>query len=170
MFPQAVEKLEQLPGVGSYTARAVAAFAFNQDVILIETNIRTAILHGGMIYHTPSQKVSDAEIAKTLQKVLPKGRAREWYSALMDYGAYLKQSGVKLNAKSKHYTKQSKFAGSNREARGAILRELAKGSQSKTRLIGLLGVDRTTQLRTALDALFAESLIQKRGRVFTLLR
>lgn len=168
-FPQQVTVLESLPGVGPYTARAVAAFAYNQDVVFVETNIRTAILHNkGMIYHTGAQKVSDAEIAKVLERALPKGRAREWYAALMDYGAHLKQLGVKLNTKSKHYTKQSRFSGSLREARGVILRELAKGSQSKTRLTGLLGDDRVSQLETALAALITEHLIQKRGKVFTL--
>ncbi len=167
-FPKQAEALEELPGVGSYTARAVAAFAFNQDVVLIETNIRTAALHTGMIYHTSSQKVSDAQIEKVLKKILPKGRAREWYWALMDYGAHLKRSGVKLNARSKHYTKQSAFRGSVREARGAILRELAKGARLKPHLIGLLGEDRAEQLQTALKALISESLIQKSGRVFTL--
>ena len=88
----------------------------------------------------------------------------------MDYGAYLKRSGVKLNAKSKHYTKQSKFAGSNRQARGAILKELAKGPVPKARLLGLFGDDRRDQLAGALSALLSEQLIQKRGRVFTLPR
>ncbi|MDO8624433.1 MAG: A/G-specific adenine glycosylase [bacterium] len=178
-----VPALERLSGVGPYTARAVATFAYNQDCIFIETNIRTAILHHffqsrtrkGMIYHTFSytqnQKVSDAEIAKILERALPKGRAREWYSALMDYGAYLKQSGVKLNQKSKHYSKQSKFAGSNREARGAILRELAKGKPCQgVALTCLLGPARRAQMRAALRALLSEHLIQKRGRVFTLPR
>jgi A/G-specific adenine glycosylase len=82
----------------------------------------------------------------------------------------LKRSGIKLNTKSKHYTKQSKFAGSFREARGAILKELARGSAAEPRLLGLLGDDRVPQLKSALAALLSESLIQKRGRVFTLPR
>lgn len=167
IFPKRPEELEKLSGVGPYTARAVAVFAYNTNVVLIETNIRTAILHH---FFADKKNISDTHIIKILEKVLPKGRAREWYAALMDYGAYLKQSGVKLNTKSKHYTKQSAFAGSLREARGAILRELSKGAKTKARLTGLLGDDRKTQLETALNALLAESLIQKRGKVFTLPR
>ena len=45
----------------------------------------------------------------------------------MDYGAYLKRTGVRNNARSAHYTKQSKFEGSLRQVRGAILRELYQG-------------------------------------------
>ncbi|HEY6007719.1 MAG TPA: A/G-specific adenine glycosylase, partial [Geobacteraceae bacterium] len=40
-LPDAVEALERLPGIGPYTARAVAAFAFGQPTVFIETNIRT---------------------------------------------------------------------------------------------------------------------------------
>lgn len=166
-MPKTIEGFEALPGVGQYTARAVTAFAFNQDVILIETNIRTVITHH---FYKGKQAVSDAQLMKILERVLPKGQSREWYSALMDYGAYLKRSGVKLNSKSKHYTKQSLFRGSLRETRGAILKELAKGSQTKMRLEGLFGDDRVPQLATALTALSTEGLIQKRGRVFTLPR
>lgn len=123
-----------------------------------------------MIYHTSQSKVSDADITQILLQALPKGNAREWYSALMDYGAYLKKSGIKLNAKSKHYAKQSKFSGSLREARGVILRELARKPQCQDDILTLLGPDRTPQLRIALAALLAEHLIQKRGMKYRLAR
>lgn len=163
-----VQKLEQLPGVGPYTARAVAAFAYNKDVVFVETNIRTAVIHHffngtrrrkGMIYHTSARKYSDAEIEKILIQVLPRGKAREWYSALMDYGAHLKRAGVSHNAKSKAYAKQSRFSGSLREARGAILREVTRGVTSRTRLVGLLGPARRAQMKKALEALMKEGLI-----------
>ncbi|MEK7086613.1 MAG: A/G-specific adenine glycosylase [Patescibacteria group bacterium] len=149
-------ELEKLSGVGPYTARAVAAFAYNQDVIVIETNIRTVIIHH---FFPHKKKVSDAEIEKVLTQVLPKGRAREWYSALMDYGAHLKRSGISHNAKSKGYAKQSKFAGSLREARGAILREYTKGVTSHTHLINLFGPLRKVQMKAALKALLKEGLV-----------
>ena len=82
-----VKRLKGLPGVGPYTAHAVAAFAYNQNVIFVETNIRTAIIHH---FFSKKKKVSDTEIEKILTHALPKGKARAWYSALMDYGAYLK--------------------------------------------------------------------------------
>jgi A/G-specific adenine glycosylase len=165
-----VAELEELPGVGPYTARAVAGFAYNQDVVFVETNIRTAVTHH---FFAGKKKVSDADVLKVLEGILPKGRSREWYSALMDYGAFLKRSGVQLNAKSKHYTKQSKFAGSAREARGAILRALAKEKyQGLTllKLVNILGPSRRAQARGALTALLTEGLIEKRGRRFRLPR
>ena len=177
-FPESVEELESLPGIGPYTARAVAAFAYNQDVVFIETNLRTVVTHH---FFKDAEQVSDKEIVEVLAQALPKSNrmtnsentkdakgSREWYAALMDYGSHLKRSGVRINAKSKTYTKQSKFSGSDREARGAILKELAKGPQTKPRLLGLLGDDRTTQVETQIGKLTREALVQKRGRLLGL--
>ncbi len=173
-FPKMATGWQRLPGVGKYTARAVAVFAYGADEILIETNIRTAVIHhffrnaNDTIYGI---KITDAEIEEVLKNAQSKARggmrdrAREWNYALMDYGAFLKRSGVKLNAKSKHYAKQSRFAGSMREARGALLKELARGSSTAPRLLGLLGDDRRDQLKTALAALLREGFVTKaRGR------
>lgn len=162
-----VPELETLPGVGPYTARAVAAFAFNEDVIVIETNIRTAVIHH---FFPRKKKVSDTEIEKILVEALPKGKAREWYSALMDYGAYLKRSGISHNARSTTHTKQATFAGSLREARGAILRELTKGSRSERQVSGLLGPARSEQVLRALGALCVEGLVQNKTGRYTLPR
>ena len=151
-MPASVTELEKLPGIGPYTARAVATLAFNQDAVLLETNIRTAILHH---FFAHKKNISDRQVSKKLERLLPKGRGREWNLALMDYGAHLKQSGIRINPRSKHYIKQTKFTGSSREARGAILRELAKGPRAEVRLLGLLGDDRTPQLHTAPAALLS---------------
>lgn len=160
-----VKRLGALPGVGPYTACAIAAFAFNKNIVFVETNIRTAIIHH---FFMGKKKVSDIAIEKVLVKVLPKDRAREWYSALMDYGAHLKRSGISHNARSTKHTKQSKFSGSLREARGAILRELALRGTTPSRLIGLLGDSRRAQMRAALRALWEEGLLEKAGENYTL--
>lgn len=158
--PKDVAGLEKLPGVGPYTARAVAAFAWNSDGIVVETNIRTAVIHH---FFQARENVSDKEIEKVLLAALPKGRAREWYAALMDYGASLKRDGVSHNTRVKGYAKQSQFKGSLREARGAILRELAKKPASRARLLGLLGDDRASQLQTALERLCEEKFVTARS-------
>ena len=168
-FPESVEELESLPGIGPYTARAVAAFAYNQDVVFIETNIRTAITHH---FFKNKKKVDDKEVLKVLTKAAPKftkGKGScEWNAALMDYGAYLKRSRIRINAKSKTYTKQSKFTGSDRETRGAILKALAKKPHTKLQLSKLLDSTRTIQMEAQLKKLHSEKLIQKVGREFHL--
>lgn len=157
-LPETVEGLESLSGIGHYTARAVAAFAWNQDVLFIETNIRTAVIH----HFFPRKKVvADTDITAVLEQALPKGRAREWYAALMDYGSHLKRSGVKLNHRSKAYAKQGTFEGSGRQARGAILRALINGPQRATALTKLLGAKRVLQMRKALAGLEREGMVER---------
>ena len=51
---------------------------------------------------------------------------REWHWALMDYGAHLKKTLLNPSRKSAHYAKQSKFEGSLRQVRGAIVRAIAQ--------------------------------------------
>lgn len=158
IFPDTPEALQALPGIGPYTARAVCAFSFNTDVVCIETNIRTAVLHH---FFCDKEQVSDAEILAILEKAFPKGRSREWYAALMDYGAHLKRTGKSLNAKSKTYTKQKPFKGSLREIRGNILRTLANAPQTKNSLRALFPEDRTQEVDAVLDALVAEGLLKR---------
>lgn len=113
-----------IPGVGKYTKSAVLAFAFNEPCALLETNVRTAFIH----HFFPRKKsVSDAELLPLIEKAAEGQDPRTWNWALMDYGAYLKLNGVRNNAKSKHYTKQTKFKGSLREVRGAVLRAVHAG-------------------------------------------
>jgi A/G-specific adenine glycosylase len=160
-----VSEWETLPGVGPYTARAIVAFAYNQNVVFVETNIRTVVIH----YFFPNRKkVSDTEIEKILANVLPKGKSRDWYSALMDYGAYLKRSGISHNARGTTYAKQSKFTGSSREARGAILRALAESDVSRARLVNVFGTTRRAQVLAALNALCTEGLVRVNGNRYTL--
>lgn len=166
-MPKDAIALEALPGVGAYTARAVATFAYGEDTLPIETNIRTVVTEH---FFPKKKKVSDAEIEKVLAKTLPRGEAREWYAALMDYGAYLKRSGVSHNARSPRHAKQKTFAGSKREARGAILRALAQGSAPRARLVNLLGAKRRAQLGSALAELISEGFVSERRGRFALAR
>lgn len=156
-FPKEVRVLESLRGVGPYTARAVAAFAYNQDVIFIETNIRTAVIHH---FFQGKKKIRDADIGKVLERVFPSGRAREWYSALMDYGSHLKRSGVRTNHRIQGYAKQTAFNGSLRQARGAVLRALLTGSRSTAFLMSLLGPRREAHMKLALAGLTKEGMVE----------
>ena len=119
--PRGKEELVSLPGIGPYTAGAIRAFAFNEPEAFIETNIRTVYLHH---FFPIRDQVSDREILDIIEVTLDEKQPRLWYEALMDYGADLKQQGLRINNKSRHYTKQSKFEGSDRQIRGAIVREL----------------------------------------------
>ncbi|MFS8118712.1 MAG: hypothetical protein ACMG55_09515, partial [Microcoleus sp.] len=117
-MPQTVDGLTKLPGIGPNTAGAIMAYAYNQPVVFVETNIRTVYFHH---FFTDQVKVADKEISALLSQTIDSETPREWYWALMDYGSYLKaQAGSHLQ-KSAHYTKQPPLAGSLREVRGQIL-------------------------------------------------
>ena len=45
IFPKNIEELQTLPGIGPYTAGAISAFAYNQPIAIIETNIRRVFIH-----------------------------------------------------------------------------------------------------------------------------
>ncbi|OGG72029.1 hypothetical protein A3A35_01020 [Candidatus Kaiserbacteria bacterium RIFCSPLOWO2_01_FULL_51_21] len=156
-FPKNEKILESLPGIGPYTARAVMAFAFNKPVVFIETNIRTVFLHHFFKNRTT---ISDSEILPYMVKMLDKKNPRKWYSALMDYGASLKKFGVRLNAKSAHYTKQSKFEGSIRQLRGRILKmALEKGKVNIKKLAKEMKKP-PAQVRAATGVLRREGLLE----------
>ena len=118
-FPRETGELESLPGIGPYSARAVAAFAFSLAEPLIETNIRTVFIH--FFFHG-RDKVSDREIMPLVAATLDRLNPREWYYALMDYGVWLKQLHTNPGRRSRHHVKQSRFEGSNRQLRSRLLR------------------------------------------------
>lgn len=125
-IPRLFEDLRALPGVGDYTAKAVRVFAFNKPEVLIETNIRTVFIHH---FFPKKKKVSDKELLPYMVVLLEENKqnSRKWYSALMDYGSYLKQTLPNPSRRSAHHVRQSKFKGSDREIRGAILKAYLKG-------------------------------------------
>lgn len=122
-LPDTLEELESLPGIGPNTAGSISAFAFNKPVVFIETNIRTVFLHE---FFKDQELVCDKEILNLVAQTFDKNNARDWYYALMDYGVYLKKELKINNKKSKQYVRQSKFIGSRRQVRGAIIRILSK--------------------------------------------
>ena len=129
--PRGYDSLRALPGVGDYTAHAIRVFAFNKPDALIETNIRTVCMYH---FFPRVPKIRDRAVLVRAQRAAEGQDPRRWHWALMDYGAYLKASGVRVNARSVHYTKQSRFEGSLRQLRGTILRELHAGSKSRESL------------------------------------
>lgn len=121
VFPQVEKDLLRLPGVGKNTAGAIQAYAFNQPAIFVETNIRTVYIHH---FFADNFAVDDKEIIEKLTSTIDRKNPRRFYQNLMDYGAWLKNNGVRNNAHSKHHKKQSPLAGSVRELRGEIIRHL----------------------------------------------
>ncbi|KKW45720.1 MAG: HhH-GPD family protein [Candidatus Kaiserbacteria bacterium GW2011_GWA2_58_9] len=125
------DSLRTLSGIGDYTARAIRVFAFNEPDTLLETNIRTVLIHHIYSDVLKNIGISDAELATVAREVATAQDPREWHWALMDYGAHLKKTGIRNNHKSAHYVRQSNFEGSLRQVRGQVLRDLMKGAKGR---------------------------------------
>jgi A/G-specific adenine glycosylase len=120
-FPREPRELERLPGVGPYTAAAIACFAFGAQVAAPDTNARRVL---GRVY-------GDAEV------VPPPGQAYEWNQALFDLGrevciARTPRCGIcplAPECPSRGMTfaplrRQSRFEGSFRQRRARLLRAI----------------------------------------------
>ncbi|MGA8097900.1 MAG: hypothetical protein WB810_04470 [Candidatus Cybelea sp.] len=85
-LPAEREQLRMLPGIGPYTAAAIRAFAFDIDDAPIDTNVRRIVnrLFFGLEYpHGAAPRELDARA----RELVPRGRAHDWNSALMDLGS-----------------------------------------------------------------------------------
>lgn len=160
--PRSVEALDALPGIGHATACAICAYAFNAPVVYIETNIRSVFLHE---FFGDKKGVRDDEILPLVEAALDGRNPRDWYNALMDYGVRLKAEHGNPSRRSASHSRQSRFEGSDRQIRGAIVRELVRAG----RLTGpsladkiAMGGDKKRIERIAGD-LVKEGLIRKRG-------
>lgn len=137
--PQDPDLLDEMPGIGPATACSIITYIYNTPLLFIETNVRRVFIHH---FFEDKSEISDDEIYPLLQESIDQKNPREWYYAIMDYGTYLGKTVPNPNRKSKHYTKQSKFEGSKRQVRGAIIRELVKESMKAETLVQLLGYEK----------------------------
>ena len=90
--PDDLAALQALPGVGPYTARAVAAIAFGRPVGPVDTNVRRVLgrVVAGMAAHAiPAWRWTHADLQATADAIVPVDRPADWTAALMDIGATL---------------------------------------------------------------------------------
>ncbi|PIT91262.1 endonuclease III [Candidatus Kaiserbacteria bacterium CG10_big_fil_rev_8_21_14_0_10_49_17] len=161
--PRSVAELEKLPGIGAYSARAIAAFAYNEAHPFIETNIRAVYIH----HFFPKKKViADSELLPIIKRTLDTKNPREWYAALMDYGAYLKKEQGNPSRRSQTHTRQSAFKGSRRELRGHLLKELLKKPATVKRLSKEMHRSEK-EIAEALAVLARDGLIVQKGLSFS---
>ncbi len=88
-FPESIEKMQRLPGIGKYTAHAVASFAFNQPVPIVEANT-TRVLTRLFNYRQSVDLASGRNaIWQYASELLPNSGARTFNSTLLDLGALI---------------------------------------------------------------------------------
>ena len=175
--PSTLSELLELPGVGPYTARAVLTFAFDADVAVVDTNVARVLAR-------ISGKVLNARAAQELaDEWLPIGFSRDWNQVMMDFGAtvctarkahcaecpVLSQcvwkggaNGEVDPAKASAFTSkpQAKFAGSDRQARGKLMKALTVSGVASERLTVVMEIADVERAVYLAEALVKEGLVE----------
>ncbi|WP_408958561.1 A/G-specific adenine glycosylase [Natrinema sp. 74] len=79
-FPETPDELQELMGVGPYTANAVASFAFNNGDAVVDTNVKR------VLYRAFGVPDDDAAFENAAQALMPANRSRVWNNAIMELG------------------------------------------------------------------------------------
>ncbi|HVO39043.1 MAG TPA: A/G-specific adenine glycosylase [Spirochaetia bacterium] len=159
-IPRTLEELSRLPGLGVATASSVLVFSHDVPLPFIETNVRRVFIH---FFFPGRDSVSDAEIVPLVEKTLDRSRPREWYYALMDYGAMLGRTDKNANRRSRTYVRQSRFEGSLRQLRGRVLDVMLRLGSADAAGIQSELPEPDQRLATALDQLVSEGFLRRRG-------
>lgn len=173
-FPTDLDGLLCLPGVGAYTARAVMAFAFELDAAVVDTNIARVLARCAGRRLTASQAQSAADAA------LPPGESWAWNQCLMDLGATVcrptpncqtcplaidcawRGEGTDPARGSAGVSRtQARFEGSERQARGRLLRALT--TTDVVSLADAVDVMAHPSAPRLVDELCAEGLVARDG-------
>lgn len=165
-LPLVPEELVKLPGIGRYSSAAIHTFATNSPTFFIETNIRRVYIH---FFFRDREGIRDDEIMPLIEKTMDRTNPREWYYALMDYGVKLKKEVANPNRRSAHYTRQSKFEGSQRQIRGQILKTLLHSAGMTKSSLEKMMTRVPENFDQILDGLIAEGFLKKSEGKFVIL-
>jgi len=163
-LPTEPEILVTFSGIGRATAGSIAAFAFNKPVVFIETNIRRVFIHH---FFADGEKIADSEIHPLVEKTLDRENPREWYYALMDYGTWLVRRVENPNRKSRHYTRQSAFEGSDRQIRSKLLRRLLDEKKTPLEVLIQSSGEDTQRVRRILVGMIQDGLLHESNGIVT---
>jgi A/G-specific adenine glycosylase len=178
LVPRDVQTLMTLPGVGSYTARAVACFAYGQWVPVVDTNVRRVVaraVHGRADAGSPSAARDEAQVAA----LLPNDATTPAFSAaLMELGAVVctaraprcgicplsacawRSAGFPAGEASAR--RVQKYAGTDRQVRGRLLDVLRGQSSPATRAqLDVAWLTDTAQRDRALASLLVDGLVEQ---------
>jgi len=181
--PRDLADLRALPGVGEYTAAAIAAFAFGEPTLVLDVNIRRLFARAIDGVEHPNNSVSQME-RRLRYELIPKAGAK-WAAATMELGALictskkpkcelcpLQRSCAWRKAgypNSEIVRKGQSWIGSDRQCRGTIVQALRENERlSEIKLRKFWHDD--SQLEKALKTLIADGLIEAIGKSFRLAR
>ena len=174
--------LQHLPGVGPYTASAVAAIAFGRPIVAMDVNVRR-VASRVVLGREPEER-DGPRIAAAARVLLDRRDPATWNQAMMDLGREVCRPTPRCDVcplelwcrfrsagrpgRSAVAPKQSPFEGSNRQVRGRIVAVLRERPSA-----GLLGLAAATgfgadRVRSAVTGLVRDGIVERRGRSFRL--
>jgi A/G-specific adenine glycosylase len=173
VVPSEPETLQTLPGVGPYTAAAVASLGFGAPVAAIDVNVRRVISRVVL-----GKDADEAVVRNAATGWLDRDDAAAWNQALMDLGREICRPAprcaecpiarscrfrrrAKNGAPPVGHTvrRQGRFEGSTRQVRGAVIRALRSQSPSTIEAIARQGGHSTERVGQAVSALHQEGMI-----------
>jgi len=139
-FPTEPDQLEELQGVGPYTANAVASFAFNNGDAVVDTNVKR-VLHRA--FDVPDEDAAFEAVASAL---MPPGESRVWNNAIMELGGVACEKTPACDSAGCPWREychayetgdftapdvptQPSFEGSRRQMRGRVVRALGENER-----------------------------------------
>ena len=180
--PAELASLLSLPGVGDYTAAAIESFAFGRRSIVLDTNIRRVIARAVTGQALPLPHVTTAErmLADDLTPRASRASAT-WNAAIMELGALIctarapkcEQCPIADHCRwladdRPEYVgtvrRQPKFEGSDRQARGAIMRVLRDASSSVSQSAIEAAWSDSLQRERALASLITDGMVEQLPR------
>lgn len=174
-FPRELPGLLALPGIGPYTARAVMAFAFELDAAVVDTNIARVYAR------VAGERLTPRGVQAMADEACPSGDAWSWNQCLMDLGAVLcRPSSPRCDecpvraacswrgsddvpdpavGSSGVSGRQARFEGSDRQARGRLMKALGDAPVARVDVAAIMQRDAAAADRL-LAALIDEGLCQ----------
>jgi A/G-specific adenine glycosylase len=175
VVPSGVETLLTLPGVGAYTARAIACFAYQQRVPVVDTNVRRVVARA---VHGKADAAASPRDLDDVAALLPNDAEAPRFSvALMELGATVctaraprcglcplstcawRSRGYPAGAPARRV---QRYAGTDRQVRGRLLDVLRGNDSPVTReQLDIVWLSDTAQRDRALDSLLVDGLVEQ---------
>ena len=184
MVPREPRALQRLPGVGPYTAAAVAAIAFNRPVVAMDVNVRRVTSR--VVLGREPEDGNDPQIAVAAGLLLDPRGPGTWNQAMMDLGREVcrpaprcevcpferscRFRGAGRPGRVTAARTQPPFEGSNRQVRGRIVAALrVRPSAGIAGLVVATGID-LDRVEVAAAGLVRDGIVERRGRSLRLAR
>jgi len=182
--PSKLEDLRALPGVGDYTAAAIASFAFGQRQVVLDTNVRRLFARTMDGVEFPPQSISVTERA-VAAALLPERDAHRWAAATMELGAVVctaksprcgacpVEDRCAWNAAGRppHAgppRRGQAYAGTDRQVRGRLLDVLRASESPVTKAALVAAWDDAEQRERCLGSLLADGLVHETRGLYSL--